>query len=68
MSTPATSDDLVLLKQTLRMMAILVGSLVVFMGMLSLVAVLVTTKAFGTTAPTKADNTEATATKKPLSI
>ena len=58
-----TNDQL--LKRTLRLTAILVGSLVVFMGILSLLAVLVTAKAFGTSP--KADNTEQAA-KKPLSI
>ena len=53
-----------LVKKTLRMMAILVGALVVFVGALSLIAVAITTKAVGT----KADNSEVATAKKPLSI
>ncbi len=65
MSTPINDANDQLLKQTLRMTAILVGSLVVFVGVLSLLAVLVTSKAVGTSP--KADNTDQAA-KKPLSI
>jgi hypothetical protein len=59
-------DDLV--KRTLRMVAILVGACALFVGLLSLVAVLVTSKATSSPkdSPPAAQN-EAPA-KKPLSI
>jgi hypothetical protein len=64
--TQHVNDDQ-LLKRSLRMMAILVGACVVFVGALSLIAVLITTKAFG---GPKAENidTPTTTAKKPLSI
>jgi hypothetical protein len=64
----AEMNEADLLKRTLRMVAILVGACVLFVGALSLVAVLVTSKAFGAhgSAATAAQN-ESPA-KKPLSI
>jgi len=62
----ASGDDLA--KRTLRMVGILVGALVLFIGSLSLVAVLVTNKAFGTS-PSAADvSAPSKDAKKPLSI
>jgi hypothetical protein len=68
-TTDALATDDQLLRRTLRVTAILVGSCVLFVGALSLLAVLVTTKAFGGDAVPKAANvsTEVSA-KKPLSI
>lgn len=70
MKSEAMIGDDDLGKRTLRMVAILVGACVLFVGTLSLVAVLVTSKAFGPSASaekTPAAQNEAPA-KKPLSI
>ncbi|HEY8076969.1 MAG TPA: hypothetical protein VIF62_22735 [Labilithrix sp.] len=66
MSNNVSTDDQ-LLSRTLRVTAILLGACVLFVGALSLVAVLVTSKAFGSGAAPEAAKTEPTA-KKPLSI
>jgi flagellar basal body-associated protein FliL len=54
-------------EKTLKTVAILVGVCVLFVGALSLIAVLVTSKAVGSGTAESA-KTEANATKKPLSI
>jgi hypothetical protein len=56
-----------LMTKTLKTVAILVGVCVLFVGALSLIAVLVTSKAVGSGTAESA-KTEANATKKPLSI
>ena len=56
-----------LMKQTLRLTAVLVGACVLFVGTLSLVAVLVTSRAVGSSGGAEASKTEAPS-KKPLSI
>ena len=62
-----TSDDLA--RRTLRMVGILVGACVLFVGTLSLLAVLITNKAFGSSTPSAADlSAPAKDAKKPLSI
>jgi hypothetical protein len=63
-SSPRGDD---LLKQTVRLTAILVGACVLFVGTLSLIAVLVTSKAVSGAGTAEASKTEAP-TKKPLSI
>jgi len=61
----AVGDDL--WKRTFRTVAVLVGACVLFVGTLSLVAVVVTNKAVGSDVKTAAEPYDATA-KKPLSI
>ena len=62
-----SGDDLA--KRTLRMVGLLVGGCVLFVGTLSLLAVLITNKAFGGTTPSAADmSAPAKDAKKPLSI
>ncbi len=65
-----SSNDTDLLRRTLRTTGVLVGALVVFVGALSLLAVLVTSKAVGGGAKASADGDTKTTetTKKPLSI
>jgi hypothetical protein len=68
MSTNNIPTDHELAKRTLRMVAILVGACVLFVGTLSLVAVFVTSRAFGSS-PDKAPAAQNDApAKKPLSI
>ena len=68
--SPSSDDDL--LRRTLRTMALLVGACVVFVGVMSLAAVLVTSRAVGQGASTSAVEAkpapDANAAKKPLSI
>lgn len=68
--TAALGGDSDLLRRTLRMTGALVAACIVFVGALSLVAVLVTSKAVGAGAKASADGdkTTDTASKKPLSI
>ena len=56
-----------LLRQTLRTIAVLVGVCVLFVGALSVVAVIVTSRAISAGAPEAARDTAETV-KKPLSI
>lgn len=68
--SPASDDDL--LRRTLRMVGLLVGACVLFVGMMSLAAVFVTSRAVGQGAATTAAEVDpapdAHAAKKPLSI
>ena len=59
-------DDLA--KRTLKMVGLLVGACVLFVGTLSLLAVLITSKAFGTTPSAAEISAPAKDAKKPLSI
>ncbi len=61
-----SGDDLA--KQTLKMVGLLVGACVLFVGTLSLLAVLITNKAFGPTPSAAEMSAPAKDAKKPLSI
>ena len=68
MNTPSSAHaETSLVRQTLRTIAILVGACVLFVGALSLVAVVVTSRAVGAGAK-QADSQEAAKNAKPLSI
>lgn len=67
MNAPSNTTEATLVRQTMRSVALLVGACVVFVGALSLVAVLVTSRAVGSGAK-QADTHEADKTAKPLSI
>lgn len=69
--TAALGGDSDLLRRTLRMTGALVAACILFVGALSLIAVLVTSKAVGAGAKASADGDKTTDTataKKPLSI
>ena len=69
MTNNAHSSDASLARRTLRSVALLVGACVLFVGALSLVAVVVTSRAVGGRADAKEATTEASPNaKKPLSI
>ena len=65
-----SSDASDLFGQTLRMVAVLVGVCVLFVGLLSTAAVLITSKAMAPSSQSAADthDTSPAAPKKPLSI
>lgn len=67
MNAPSNTTEATLVRQTMRSVALLVGACVVFVGALSLVAVLVTSRAVGSGAK-QADSHEAAKAAKPLSI
>jgi hypothetical protein len=67
--TKNAHSDSSLARRTLRSVALLVGACVLFVGALSLVAVVVTSRAVGGRADAKEAATEASSSaKKPLSI
>ena len=69
MTTDSRSTDATLVRQTLRTMGILVAACVVFVGVLSVIAVAVTSRAVGAGDTKSAEAKEApAAAKKPLSI
>jgi len=57
-----------LLRRTLKMVAILVGACVLFVGTASVLAILIVTKAVGGAPKTELPQNESPTAKKPLSI
>ena len=68
MNAPTSTTEASLVRQTLRSVALLVGACVLFVGALSLVAVLVTSRAVNPGGAKQADTHDADKNAKPLSI
>ena len=67
-SPSPTRGDASLVRETLRTMGILVAACVIFVGVLSVIAVAVTSRAVGGTSPSAEAKESPAAVKKPLSI
>ncbi len=68
MNDSSSSSEKALVRRTLRTVAILVGACVLFVGVLSVIAVAVTSRAVGTRDAKEATSEPSPSAKKPLSI